>query len=88
MRTRFDEDVFVIGQTLDHYRIAMKLNEGGMGVVHRALDTHLDRPVAIKMLQPEAVADQKTNDPRHRHAPGGHLTHRFPVILTISSPEP
>ena len=62
MRTRFDEDVFVIGQTLDHYRIAEKLDEGG-----------------------EALADQKTNDPRHRHA-RVHLTH-FRVILRLSSPE-
>src|SRR4029453_11327445 len=28
-----------------------------MGVVFRALDTHLDRTVAIKVLRPEAVGD-------------------------------
>src|SRR5262245_10581938 len=47
----------MIGQTLDRYQIESKLGEGGMGVVYRARDTHLDRPVAIKVLPPDKVAD-------------------------------
>lgn len=47
----------MIGEILGHYRIESQLGEGGMGVVYRAHDIHLDRPVAIKVLSADTVSD-------------------------------
>ena len=47
----------MIGGALAHYQIDAKIGEGGMGVVYRATDTHLDRFVAIKVLRADAVSN-------------------------------
>jgi len=47
----------MIGQILLHYRITEKIGEGGMGIVYKAVDTHLDRTVAVKILPPDKVSD-------------------------------
>jgi len=47
----------MIGKTLDHYQIIEKVGEGGMGIVYKARDTHLDRFAALEVLPPEKVSD-------------------------------
>lgn len=50
----------MVGKTLLHYKIIEKIGEGGMGVVYRAFDTHLDRQVAIKVLPPDKIKDSES----------------------------
>ncbi len=44
------------GQELGHFRVERFLAAGGMGEVYRAVDVSLNRPVAIKTLQPSLAA--------------------------------
>jgi serine/threonine protein kinase len=72
----------VIGRRLGHYEILAKLGEGGMGVVYKARDAHLDRFAAIKVLPTESLADPErkrrfTQEARAASA----LNH--PAIVTI-----
>ena len=71
-----------IGQLVAaRYRIAERIGEGGMGVVYRASDEQMQRPVAIKFLPPslcrdiyrlnrfgiESARTRSAQSPAHRH---------------------
>jgi hypothetical protein len=47
----------MIGEIIDHYRVLELVGRGAMGVVYKALDLTLERPVAIKVMSAEARND-------------------------------
>src|ERR1700674_4202664 len=70
-----------LGSQVGSYRIESQLGEGGMGVVYRALDTKLNRPVAIKLLSDD-LADAAARRRFQREAQtASSLNH--PHILTV-----
>lgn len=72
----------VIGTLLNNrYHIDAQLGEGGMGVVYKAHDTLLDRPVAIKSLSPHLLSQDGLKRFLREAQSAAQLTH--PNIVAI-----
>jgi serine/threonine protein kinase/TolB-like protein/Tfp pilus assembly protein PilF len=74
------------GQTLSHYRIERLIGEGGMGAVFLALDTTLDRKVALKVL-PTAMAGDPDRLARFQREARAVAALNHPHIVTLFSVE-
>jgi serine/threonine protein kinase len=90
---------FPPGAMIDHYRIVERASGGGMGVIYKAHDAQLDRPVALKFLaagqaddldllrrfQREALTASALNHPHicTTHARGMHQGWPFLVLEWI-----
>lgn len=48
----------VSGEMFADYRVEGVVGRGGMGVVYRAMDLRLERPVALKLVAPELAGDE------------------------------
>jgi serine/threonine protein kinase/tetratricopeptide (TPR) repeat protein len=70
-----------IGRQFGSYEITSLLGKGGMGEVYRALDTRLNRPVAIKFLSPELADESAYRRFRQEARMASALNH--PHILTV-----
>lgn len=57
-----------IGRRIGRYRLIEEIGHGGMAVVYRALDTTLDRDVAIKVLHPHLASHVESRERFHREA--------------------
>lgn len=70
------------GEMLAHYRVETKVGQGAMGAVYTALDTRLNRRIALKILPSGQFADpaRKQRFIREAHA-ASSLMH--PNIVTI-----
>ncbi|MGE5499590.1 MAG: serine/threonine protein kinase, partial [Syntrophothermus sp.] len=49
----------MVGRVINNYKFISVLGEGGMGIIYRAFDTKLDRYVAIKILKPKVLGQEK-----------------------------
>jgi serine/threonine protein kinase/tetratricopeptide (TPR) repeat protein len=74
----------LVGRVLDDkYRLDSRLGAGGMGTVYSATHLLIERPVAVKVLNPRLLADEAAKERFRREArAAGRLQHTNAVAVT------
>ncbi|MBL8954578.1 MAG: serine/threonine protein kinase [Myxococcaceae bacterium] len=75
----------LIGTMLGEYRVVAELGRGGMGVVYRGEQPVIGRPVAIKVMAPEAAILDPSSDQRMLDEARAANAVRHPNIIDIFS---
>ncbi|QDV49907.1 protein kinase domain-containing protein [Gimesia fumaroli] len=77
------EQLNLVGEQIDQYRIVAKLGEGGMGTVYKAVHTKLDKVVALKILPTGShVSDERIARFEREMLSVGRLNHPHIVGAT------
>ncbi len=72
----------MITKAISHYEILEPIGQGGMGLVYRAVDTRLNRPVAVKCLRPDRAMSQDRRKRLTQEAKAASALNH-PHIITI-----
>ncbi|NJO12167.1 MAG: protein kinase, partial [Gammaproteobacteria bacterium] len=73
--------------TLGPYRIVKQLGAGGMGAVYLAVDSRLDRKLALKVMLPEFAADRDAKERFLREAKAAAKISHDNVVTVFEADE-
>jgi hypothetical protein len=73
----------LVGQTLDHYRLAEHVGTGGMATVYRAVDLRNMQEVAVKVLSPAIGTERSFVERFRREAQILHRRLKHPNIVPV-----